>query len=56
VAKKEGVTNNEIDAVLSIVMATSAGRVRTQFREVKSRIRAQFREVKSREAQANDKE
>jgi hypothetical protein len=33
VAKKEGVTDAEIGAVLSIVMAVSAGRVQTHVRE-----------------------
>ncbi len=33
VAKEQGITNEEIGAVQSIVMAVSAGRVRAQFRE-----------------------
>jgi hypothetical protein len=33
VAKKEGVTDDEIGAVLSIVMAVSAGRVQSHVRE-----------------------
>ncbi len=35
VAKEQGITNEEIGAVQSIVMAVSAGRVRAQFREVR---------------------
>jgi hypothetical protein len=37
VAKAEGLTNEEIGAVKSIVMAVSAGRINAQFREVRSR-------------------
>jgi alkylhydroperoxidase/carboxymuconolactone decarboxylase family protein YurZ len=33
VAKEEGVTDDEIGAVLSVVMAVSAGRVQAQFRD-----------------------
>jgi hypothetical protein len=33
VAKEEGLTDEEIGAVQSIVMAVSAGRVRAQFHE-----------------------
>jgi len=33
VAKEQGLTDDEIDAVQSIVMAVSAGRVRAQFHE-----------------------
>jgi hypothetical protein len=35
VAKKEGITSDEIGAVQSIVMAVSAGRVRAQFSEAR---------------------
>jgi len=35
VAKEQGLTNEEIGAVQSIVMAVSAGRVRAQFREAR---------------------
>jgi len=38
VAKEQGITNDEIGAVQSIVMAVSAGRVRAQFREVREKI------------------
>ena len=34
VAKEEGITDDEIGAVQSIVMAVQAGRVLAQFREV----------------------
>ena len=37
VAKKKGVTDEEIGAVQSIVMAVEAGRVRAQFREARER-------------------
>jgi len=37
VARKMGVSDEEIGAVQSIVMAVEAGRVRAQFREVRSR-------------------
>ncbi len=37
VAKKEGLTDNEISTVQSIVMAVAAGRVNAQVREVRSR-------------------
>jgi hypothetical protein len=37
VAKEKGIPEEEIGAVLSIVMAVSAGRVRAQLREVHSR-------------------
>jgi pyruvoyl-dependent arginine decarboxylase (PvlArgDC) len=33
VAKEEGLTDGEIGAVLSVVMAVSAGRVRAQFKD-----------------------
>jgi len=35
VARKNGVTEEEIEVVQAIVMAVSAGRVRAQFREVR---------------------
>ena len=38
-AKEQGITNAEIGAVQSIVMAVSAGRVRAQFREARLRSR-----------------
>jgi hypothetical protein len=37
VARKKGITDEEIGAVQSIVMAVEAGRVRAQFREVRER-------------------
>ncbi|MFC1852932.1 hypothetical protein ACFL27_22260 [candidate division CSSED10-310 bacterium] len=39
VARAQGVTEEEIGAVQSVVMAVSAGKVRAQFREVRSRNR-----------------
>jgi hypothetical protein len=35
VAKEEGLTDEEIGAVQSIVMAVSAGRIQAQFREAR---------------------
>ncbi len=35
VAKEQGISDEEIGAVQSIVMAVSAGRVRAQFREAR---------------------
>jgi hypothetical protein len=37
VAKEKGITNNEIGAAQSIVMAVSAGRINAQFREVRNK-------------------
>ena len=37
VARKKGITDDEIGAVQSIVMAVEAGRVRAQFREARER-------------------
>ncbi len=37
VAKKQKITDDEIGAVLSIVMAVSGGRVRAQFQEICNR-------------------
>jgi hypothetical protein len=37
VAREEGVTDDEIGAVQSIVMAVSAGRVEAQFREARTK-------------------
>ena len=44
VAKEEGMTDEEIGAVQSIVMAVSAGKVRAQFRE--ARIEGRLRNTK----------
>ena len=41
VAKEQGITDDEIGAVQSVVMAVSAGRVREQFREARLRNRKQ---------------
>ena len=46
VAKEQGITNDEIGAVQSIVMAVSGGRVRAQFRE--ARIKSKKRSKKDR--------
>lgn len=37
VAKEEGITDEEIGAAQSVVMAVTAGRVRAQFREARAR-------------------
>ncbi len=47
VAKEQGITDDEIGAVQSIVMAVSAGRVRSQFREVREKIQ-QVKETKDK--------
>ncbi len=44
VAKEMGLTNDEIGAVQSIVMAVAAGRVRAQFRE--ARVAAKLKKKK----------
>jgi hypothetical protein len=41
VAKEQGLTDDEIGAVQSIVMAVSAGRVRAQFREARIKSKKQ---------------
>ena len=46
VAKEEGITEEEIGAVKSVVMAVSAGRVRAQFKEIRI-------EMKKKEAKFN---
>ena len=38
VAKEKGLSDSEIGAVQSIVMAVSAGRIRAQFREIREGI------------------
>lgn len=38
VAKENGLTDDEIGAVQSIVMAVSAGRIKAQFRQVRENI------------------
>jgi len=40
VAKASGVTEDEIGAAQSIVMAVSAGRIRAQFREARGRVKS----------------
>jgi hypothetical protein len=39
VAKEKGITDNEIGAAQSIVMAVSAGRISAQFREVRNKLK-----------------
>ena len=38
VAKEKGITDDEIGAAQSIVMAVSAGRINAQFREVRNKL------------------
>jgi hypothetical protein len=45
VAKEQGITNDEIGAVQSIVMAVAAGKVRAQFREARIRSKKQKRQT-----------
>ena len=45
VAKEQGITNDEIGAVQSIVMAVSGGRIQAQFREAR---------IKSKKRSKND--
>jgi len=45
VAKKEGISQEEIGAAQSIVMAVAAGRVNGQFREIEAKTKSQ--EMKS---------
>jgi hypothetical protein len=44
VAKEQGLTNDEIGAVQSIVMAVSGGRIRAQFREARIKSKKQSKE------------
>jgi hypothetical protein len=50
VAKEQGITNAEIGAVQSIVMAVSAGRVRAQFREARLRHKRKKRNAREQAA------
>ena len=43
VAREQGITDEEIGAVQSIVMAVSAGKVRAQFREARAKSKKQRR-------------
>jgi hypothetical protein len=47
VAKKEGITEEEIGAAQSIVMAVAAGRINAQLRDVRTRNRIPASEGKS---------
>jgi hypothetical protein len=51
VAKEEGLTDEEIGAVQSVVMAVSAGRVRAQFQDARIRNRKAKREQKKNNQQ-----
>jgi hypothetical protein len=39
VAREIGITDDEIGAIQSVVMAVSSGKIRAQFREVRNRIK-----------------
>jgi hypothetical protein len=54
VAKDEGLTDEEIGAVQSVVMAVSAGRVRAQFQDARIRSRKAKREQKKSKEQNQD--
>ena len=54
VAKEEGLTDEEIGAVQSVVMAVSAGRVRAQFQDARIRSRKAKREQKKNNQQNQD--
>jgi len=43
VAKEEGITSDEVEAIQAIVVAVSGGRVRAQFREARRRAAARKR-------------
>jgi len=51
VAEEEGLTDEEIGAVQSVVMAVSAGRVRMQFQDARIRRRKAKREQKKNDEQ-----
>ena len=51
VAKEEGLTDEEIGAIQSVVMAVSAGRVRAQFQDARIRSRQAKREQKKKAQQ-----
>jgi hypothetical protein len=51
VAKEEGLTDEEIGAVQSVVMAVAAGRVRAQFQEARIRGRQAKRKQKKNDEQ-----
>ena len=50
VAREMGISNDEIGAVQSVVMAVSAGRVNAQFREARVRHRLRQKEERGSEA------
>ena len=50
VAKEQGISNDEIGAVQSIVMAVSAGRVRAQFREARIKHKQQHKQKTENES------
>ena len=55
VAKEQGITNDEIGAVQSIVMAVSGGRIRAQFREARIKSKKQPKKKSKYLTQKNPK-
>jgi hypothetical protein len=51
VAKEMGLSNDEIGAVQSVVMAVSAGRINAQFKE--ARVRSRLRQRQQRDDEAD---
>ena len=47
VAKKEGISEEEIGAAQSIVMAVAGGRVNAQFREIEAKAKSQKMKAKT---------
>jgi hypothetical protein len=45
VAREKGLTDDEIGAIQSVVMAVSAGKIRAQFREVRARTKENKKSV-----------
>jgi hypothetical protein len=54
VAKEEGLTDEEIGAVQSVVMAVSAGRVRAQFQDARIRSRKAKKDQKKSDEQSKN--
>jgi hypothetical protein len=52
VAKEQGMSDDEIGAVQSIVMAVSAGRIQAQFREARVQAKMKSKQKASDNAQA----
>jgi hypothetical protein len=46
VAREKGITDDEIGAIQSVVMAVSSGKIRAQFREVRARTKGDKKSAK----------